>query len=444
MVRVESEATTVCVLTPLAPAAVATIALRGPQAWAFTRRFFRPAGAISLPASPPLYRCYFGYWGLSLTDEVIVGVTAPDTVEIHCHGGVRLVRCLVEELQAAGAVEVPAWQEHPLLHLIAQAPTRRIAALLLDQWHGALAQAIRKVIEHHDWDILATLVRYAPLANHLITPWRVAIVGPPNVGKSSLLNALVGFPRAIVSPIAGTTRDAVSCTVAFDGWPVQLIDTAGLHDTSDALEAAGIACARSWIERADLVLWVADAVSGEGLDADVPPQALLVANKCDLLEPDVVLPAHAWRTSARTGAGLDSLCAAIVNRLLPDPPPAGAPVPFTPNLAEAVQHAWHHWQHGDKAAAWECLRQVLPAAEPTPAAGFLPTLPTTPRRESPQNSRLKTPVDSHLCVCSPSPSHASVQCFSVGAAPERTANPPPPDTVAVQGTDEVDGSYRRS
>ena len=418
MAPVEADATTVCVLTPPSPAAVATLALRGPQAWSLTRRFFRPAGRTPLPLTPPLYRCYFGHWGLSLADEVIVAVTAGDTVEIHCHGGVRLVRCLVEELQAAGVVEVTALGEHPLLYLLAHAPTRRIAALLLDQWHGACVQALRKVIENQDSDALATLARYAPLAEHLITPWRVAIVGPPNVGKSSLLNALAGFPRAIVSPIPGTTRDAVTVTLALDGWPVQLIDTAGLRDTADALEAAGIACTRSWLARADLVLWVADATSGEGLEVELPSQALLVANKCDLLAEEAVLPWHAWRISARTGAGLHALCAAILERLVPDRPPPGAPVPFAPLLAQAVLQAWHAWQRGDTTAACDRLRQVLPAAEP-PTTGF-PRLQATPREQWSPSPPQQASAGSNVAT-SPFP---AVPHSSACAGSETTAEQP--------------------
>jgi tRNA modification GTPase len=369
---------------------------------------------------------------LSLADEVIVAVTAADTVEIHCHGGVRLVRCLVEELQAAGAVEVAALEEHPLLHLLAHAPTRRVATLLLDQWHGACARAFRKVIEDQDSDTLATLVRYVSLADHLTNPWRVAIVGPPNVGKSSLLNALAGFPRAIVSPIAGTTRDAVTFTMALDGWPVQLIDTAGLRDTPDTLEAAGIAHTRSWLEQADLVLWIADAASGDGLNADLPSRALLVANKCDLLESDATLPKQALRTSARTGAGLDTLCAAILERLVPDPPPPGAPVPFTPRLAEAVRQAWHHWQQGEKAAACDSLRQVLPVAEPSPA-GF-PTLRSTLRGESPRNSPQRKSADPHPLATPLAP----LPSPSVCTTPERTADQPLP------GTTDIEDPYLRS
>ena len=71
-------------------------------------------------------------------------------------------------------------------------------------------------------------------------PWRVVVFGAPNVGKSSLINALAGYERAIVSPTPGTTRDVVTVTTAIDGWPVQLSDTAGFRETQDELESAGI------------------------------------------------------------------------------------------------------------------------------------------------------------------------------------------------------------
>lgn len=365
-----SAKTRVSVLTPPGSGAVATIALRGPHAWDLVRRFFRPATNTCLPAEPPLWRCYFGYWGAALADEVLLAVVGADAVEIHCHGGAQLVRILVDELQAAGAQEVPALSE-PLLQLLAEAPTRRLAELLLDQWYGACAAAFRRVLEEHDGATLAELARYASLGRRLNVPWQVAIAGPPNAGKSSLLNALVGFPRAIVSPIPGTTRDAVSVTLAFDGWPVQLVDTAGLRDTSEELEAAGIARTRRWLQQADVILWLIDATTGEGLD--VPPPApdrtLLVANKCDLLSAMAhppLLPAHALRVSARTGEGLDRLCNQIVQRLIPAPPPPGAAIPFTPALADAVEQAWHSWQRGDIVSACRLLREHLPDTLPKP------------------------------------------------------------------------------
>lgn len=389
--------TTVSVLTPPGMGAVATIAVQGPHAWALARHFFQPASGKPLPETPPLYRYYFGRWGKKLVDEVIMAITGPHTVEIHCHGGVRLVRCLVEELQAAGVEEKPALT-HPLLRLLAQAPTRRIAAILLDQWHGACATAFRRVIDQQEPAALAGLARYAPLAHHLAEPWRVAIAGPPNVGKSSLLNALAGYPRAIVSPVPGTTRDAVSVTLAFDGWPVQLIDTAGLRDTPEPLEAAGIAHARQWLQQADLVLWVADAAHGDGLDVPPLDNALLILNKCDLVPADRYssYPPQGLLVSAITGMGLDQLCNLLVERLVPDPPPPGAPVPFTPTLAEAVQRAWHAWQQGDKATACQYLQDHLSQAEPPPDF-FLPVRYTNNTRTDPSSVVSEAGLSDRTC-----------------------------------------------
>jgi tRNA modification GTPase len=307
---------------------------------------------------------------------VILAVLAADTIEIHCHGGAQLVRCLMEELQAAGARLVPA-SAHPLVQLLAQAPTRRVAELLLDQWYGACERAFRRVWEAHDEATLAQLVQQAHWGRQLPKPWQVALAGPPNVGKSSLLNALVGFPRAIVSPIPGTTRDAVTVTVAIDGWPVEWVDTAGVRPASEQLEAAGIARTHRWLQQAHLIVWVVDAATGEGWNMPRPQNALLVANKCDLLPnsagPPAWLPVNTLLVSARTGAGLDALCQAILQRLLPQPPAPGDPVPFTPTLADAVEHAWQCWQRGDIPSACQILRQHQ--AELLPPPDYFPTLP---------------------------------------------------------------------
>ena len=88
-------------------------------------------------------------------------------------------------------------------------------------------------------------------------------VGAPNVGKSSLINALAGYERAIVSAMPGTTRDVVTVTTAIDGWPVQLSDTAGFRDTQDELESAGIELATLALSRAEVVMYVHDAAEAE-------------------------------------------------------------------------------------------------------------------------------------------------------------------------------------
>ena len=140
----------------------------------------------------------------------------------------------------------------------------------------------------------------------------VALAGAPNVGKSSLLNRLVGEERAIVTPVAGTTRDALREPIDLEGVPLVVVDTAGLRETHDPVERLGVERSRREIQAADLVLRVID-VSAPGAsvpDSGEGPQ-LLVYNKLDLV-PAFVPPAGAIAVSAKTGAGLEALRGAIL------------------------------------------------------------------------------------------------------------------------------------
>ncbi|HEX3313792.1 MAG TPA: GTPase, partial [Gemmataceae bacterium] len=164
-----------------------------------------------------------------------------------------------------------------------------------------------------------------PVAVHLDRPWRVVIAGVPNVGKSSLVNALAGFARSIVSPTAGTTRDVVTTRTALDGWPIELCDTAGQRTSTHTVESAGIERARAAAAAADCLVWVLD---GSTTFVEPGRADLVVVNKVDL-------PA-AWHVgaamlpvSAATGHGLDVLTRAIVDHLVPHPPEAGEAVPVT-------------------------------------------------------------------------------------------------------------------
>ena len=144
---------------------------------------------------------------------------------------------------------------------------------------------------------------------------RVVLAGAPNAGKSSLLNALLGTRRAIVSEAAGTTRDAIEEWVEIGGWPVRLIDTAGLRAASDAVEAEGVARATALIDAADLVLRLvpcADAVDGQSVAGG--GTELRVWSKCDQV-PDGSAPRGGVRVSAVTGEGLPELRTAIAARL---------------------------------------------------------------------------------------------------------------------------------
>ena len=152
---------------------------------------------------------------------------------------------------------------------------------------------------------------------------RLAIVGRPNVGKSSLFNRLLERDRAIVNPVAGTTRDSISETASFDGIPVELVDTAGIRMAQDEIESEGVR--RSWqsLQDADCALVVVDlsqrpAPSDQDLWRNVNDScpALLVGNKVDLPTRDGFTEPLA-RVSAKTGEGIDRLRASIRERALP-------------------------------------------------------------------------------------------------------------------------------
>jgi tRNA modification GTPase len=327
--------TQVAVLTPPGSAAIAVLSVRGPNAWTIVRRYFRPARG-PLPDTPSAgFR--FGRFGDTATDEVVLVVRQPDWFEVHCHGGRRVVEWLLGLMTSSGATEA-TWSELPAPEfadpraaaLLPFARTVRTASILLDQAHGAFLQSSPD-------DEVAR--RNAAVGRHLVEPWTVAIAGPPNAGKSTLLNALAGFSRSVVSPIPGTTRDAVSVSLAFDGWPVDLIDTAGMRETLDALELEGVERARQMVAASDLCLWVVDAT--EPLPHSVEliggHRVLAVINKCDVaVVPNYVLP-NAIRISAATGQGLAELATRIVQTLVPSPPRPGEPVPYTPELCRICE-----------------------------------------------------------------------------------------------------------
>jgi tRNA modification GTPase len=153
-------------------------------------------------------------------------------------------------------------------------------------------------------DMEAALAR--PPAERLRDGLRVVIAGPPNAGKSSLLNWLAGRQAAITSAIAGTTRDVVEAPTAIGGTPFLLVDTAGLRDANDEVEQIGVIRARESLEAADLILWL-----GAGDDCPDPARSLRVQSKVDLSPRDPGAEAH---VSAETGEGMDALIAILIAR----------------------------------------------------------------------------------------------------------------------------------
>ncbi|ADW21965.1 MULTISPECIES: tRNA uridine-5-carboxymethylaminomethyl(34) synthesis GTPase MnmE [Thermus] len=143
---------------------------------------------------------------------------------------------------------------------------------------------------------------------------RLALIGAPNAGKSSLLNALLGYERALVSPIPGTTRDYLEAPLELFGIPLVAVDTAGIRDTLDPLERAGVERALRIAEEADLVLYVADRSAPRPSLPPLPPRTLKVATKADL--PPLWEDAEFIPVSSVTGEGLGQLKEAIREALL--------------------------------------------------------------------------------------------------------------------------------
>ena len=272
-------ATYLACLTPPGAAAIATLWLRGPDSWTLVRGLAQRA----LPAEPEAGRFWLTRLGDTArgeVDEVVLAVkhVQPELwLELHCHGGREVLR-LLEELLAARGAEVCTWLDlerrasDPLhaaaVETLASALTARAAAIALDQLHGACARALDAIcISLRQGEVgsadegLAALQRWAPLGQHLTSPWRVVVAGAANVGKSSLVNALAGFQRSLVAATPGTTRDVVTVLLAIEGWPIEVADTAGWRATEQAVEQEGIARARAALTEADLCLWVLDATT---------------------------------------------------------------------------------------------------------------------------------------------------------------------------------------
>jgi len=347
-------------LTPPGRGAVATVLVEGPGAVEMVAACFRPKSGRLLHEYGA-ERLVFGTFGSDPGEEIVVRCRSAESVELHCHGGHAAVEAIVETLVQQGGQSIP-WQdwaaeqyEDPIAAAarvaLAEARTERTAAILLDQYQGALRRALDEIERKSQGAkpqaallLIDELLQRADLGLHLTTPWRVAIGGRPNVGKSSLINALVGYERVIIHPASGTTRDAVAVTTAMDGWPVELCDTAGLRDSDDPLELAGIERARRQLGEADLVVLVFDNAQlwSEADHALLRawPEALVVHNKSDL-PPDGSRRPAGLSTSALRGSGIDTLAAEIVRRLVPQPPAPGAAVPFTEDHVEQLRAKEH-------------------------------------------------------------------------------------------------------
>jgi tRNA modification GTPase len=382
--------TVIACLTPPSTGAIAVLAVHGSDAWRvvsklFQRHFPRLA---ALPDSPTIGRFWLGRMGDGASDEILLAVRNLQPIpwlELHVHGGQEVLRWILEIFEKAGissrgwrdflkctsdnALTANAWTA------LSDAPTVRTASIVLDQVHGALCRALTAIAEtiaENSWDegetAVADLMRYESLGRHLTTPWKVAIAGAPNVGKSSLLNALAGFQRSIVAPTPGTTRDVVWTRIAIDGWSLEIADTAGLRVATDQLETSGVHLAQDAAASADLCIWVLDGSDVPVWPDHVCANLLIVINKTDLTPAWNFTEADgATRVSARTGAGFADLQKAISNRLVPDVPPPGAAVPLNAHFCDGLRQIERHVLEKNGAKASQLLdamrRESLDSSE---------------------------------------------------------------------------------
>lgn len=365
--------TRVIEMTPVGRGAVAVVLVAGPDAARSVDACFHPASGKPI-AEVSHNRILFGRWGSATGEELIVCRRGEYAVEVHCHGGMAAVRAVVERLEEAGC-EPMQWQEwlresvdDPIRAeaqiALAEAPTARTAEILLDQFDGALTRAVEQVLDaavRGDWSssasLLDILLAHGELGLHLTRPWRVVLAGRPNVGKSSLMNALVGFQRAIVCDLPGTTRDVVTANTAIDGWPVQLADTAGLRETRDEIESQGVARASAAAGDADLMLFIDDEPNGFQNPPPNERRTLRVFNKVDLHPPFNGMASDSFdiAVSAINGQGIPQLIEAIGKELVPAPPTTGEAVPFTADQIERLTAARRAIDEHDAAAVASSL-----------------------------------------------------------------------------------------
>ena len=361
----EQNTTFACRITGETPSAIAVIEVVGPDAKRWLDRNWQcNQGDGRLRLNSIRYGHILA--DSRIGESVIVCRTGQERFEIHCHGGKLAAQEILKSMQDQGIAIQTAdqWCLSNLQDLFAaqatsaltQATTLRTARILLDQQQGALGRALARIDSEIQLGELSnatamadSIRRWNWLGTHLVEPFHLLLCGPPNVGKSSLLNRLLGYQRAIVHEQAGTTRDLLSEISSIDGWPVRLTDSAGIRDTVDPLEAIGVRRAVDAGSSADLQLILVDPIEGwteehQHLLDGKPNDSLVVFTKADLQE--CTNPALAYgsaihriccQVSAITGQGIPELLDEISRRLVPEVPPAGQAVLFTESQRQALE-----------------------------------------------------------------------------------------------------------
>jgi tRNA modification GTPase len=279
----------------------------------------------------PVGAIRFGRWG-EYGEEVVLCRTGEDSVEMTCHGGEAAVAKVLSEVANRGFEIVSAHSASESSHAarLPDARTQRTAEILLHQASGVWSNFAKTATQAD----LAQADRWAEFGRHLTEPWDVALCGRPNVGKSSLMNAIAGFTRSIVSETAGTTRDLVTLETAVEGWPVRITDTAGVRETHDPIESEGVSRSLDAIRTADLAVILLDGsqpLQEEDRQLlDLPTKRrLVVLNKSDLPQDHSLTElGDAISISASSGVGIANLLVEVARQLVPELPGDLQPIPI--------------------------------------------------------------------------------------------------------------------
>ena len=344
-----SEDTIAAISTAMSPSGIGIVRISGAGAVRTAGKIYRSPGGKKRLEDVPSHTIHYGYIydGDLMADEVLVMVmrgprsyTGEDTVEINCHGGLLAVRRVLEAVLHAGARMAEPGEFTKRAFLNGRIDLSQAEAVMdvinagseyaldssLSQLKGSVMRSVRKIREEILYEIafiesalddpehisldgyperleektaqekerIERLIRSFSEGKMIREGIRTVIVGKPNAGKSSLMNMLVGEEKAIVTDVAGTTRDVLEEQVMLEGISLRMMDTAGIRETSDLVEQIGVERARKYAREADLILYVVDvSVPLDENDREIleiirDRKTIVLLNKSDL--PQVISP----------------------------------------------------------------------------------------------------------------------------------------------------------
>lgn len=365
--------TIAAISTPYGTGGISIIRISGSRALEIADKVFKASSKKKL-AEVPSHTIHHGHIVSSegkVLDEVLASVmlsprtyTGEDTVELNCHGGLFTTKRILEEVLKAGAENASRGEFTKRAFLNGKTDLARAEAVIdlinsktnleqsisVNHLGGRLSEKINSLrerllaliahvqvlIDYPDEELeplsddefmnelssikleASKLLATSEAGSLIKNGIKTAIVGKPNVGKSSLLNLLSGEEKAIVTDIEGTTRDAIEECVSLGGISLNLADTAGIRETDDKIEAIGVKRSKEYIEKSKLIIFVTDSVSGidendiEIIESLKDKKCIALINKCDKAKPkdDSILKANFERIipfSAKTSEGLKEL-----------------------------------------------------------------------------------------------------------------------------------------